>query len=264
MLRVCMFCQFEGKLTDEHVVSEWIIRMLADRAKFPDIADGEYRSEFQRDKTTVALLENADIDVIAKSVCSDCNTGWMSDVEVQAIPILGPMICGKQMIMDSKKIKAIAPWFALKSLLLRYAGSKDQRMVPEREWVDSFYKSRTAPEAMVLLLGKYGPSRNDSLRSLSRVNAQQVEIVDHFRDGSTKRAPNNIVSTFQFGYLVAKVVWTAGVPVLKSPPAELDEVWPLKRFGLIWPPPVSVNRASLDRLCEWPSDVDSFTSRTDW
>lgn len=84
-MRECAFCSHTGKLTNEHIISQWLSKL------FP----GEITS---RRKVAGGMVENIGkfIDYKAKTVCKDCNEGWMSTLENEkAKPVLTPLVIGK-------------------------------------------------------------------------------------------------------------------------------------------------------------------------
>jgi hypothetical protein len=52
----------------------------------------------------------SDGEMTTKTVCHDCNTGWMSRLEGQVKPILEPMFDGNPVTLDTNQQQLIAVW----------------------------------------------------------------------------------------------------------------------------------------------------------
>jgi len=83
----CAFCDHTGKLSAEHIASQWM------RDLFP----GRKTAFFSSDKVKEKIqFETDSIDWTAKVVCDQCNKTWMSDIENDhAKPALTPLITGQ-------------------------------------------------------------------------------------------------------------------------------------------------------------------------
>jgi hypothetical protein len=54
-----------------------------------------------------------------RTVCIDCNNGWMSDLEKQVKPYLGPMLVNEHSVdLDAEQQRDLARWALTKILLL--------------------------------------------------------------------------------------------------------------------------------------------------
>src|SRR5438128_11537493 len=86
--RRCVFCGGD-RIDSEHVFPKWLTRLTDEVLKLRGESHHPWlivRAQKQRKAFS--------LDMTAKWVCEDCNSGWMSDLESKAEPIPTPMILG--------------------------------------------------------------------------------------------------------------------------------------------------------------------------
>src|SRR6185437_1891087 len=94
----CAFCDHTGKLTAEHITSQWL----------RDLFTGPGKAWFGTTEGETRQFDMGPLDFKAKVVCKECNSGWMSDIERAAKHLLSPMITGQSVL-------AITPQIATRS-----------------------------------------------------------------------------------------------------------------------------------------------------
>ena len=139
--RQCVFCG-KGPVTMEHLFPQWVTYLLKTSLHgFPSgnliqirtIGNQEYRW-----KTSTPL------DFVAKTVCGECNNGWMSKIETDAIPYVTPMIEGEQITLDRPAQISVATWMGLRTFMSR--STQDVPMAPLlRDWFRGFYETQALP-----------------------------------------------------------------------------------------------------------------------
>jgi hypothetical protein len=69
-----------------------------------------------------------------KCVCSQCNNGWMHDLEQRSIPVLGAMLHDIATPLDSEQQATLALWSLKTAIVVEAAKPSDDRhfMQPER------------------------------------------------------------------------------------------------------------------------------------
>src|SRR5882724_10367570 len=88
---VCIFCgPTESRLTNEHVLGRWILRVLA-----PGL-EGQIPHERRRGGRTERRWSRNTLDPSIKVVCKRCNEGWLSQLEGEAKFVVEPLILGKE------------------------------------------------------------------------------------------------------------------------------------------------------------------------
>ena len=87
MLRSCLFCErsSHSKMTREHAWPNWLVRRRG-----PIINTlKDYRSGRKSEWKSVGKLAT-----IAKGICEECNSGWMSQLESDAKKLLRSLMMG--------------------------------------------------------------------------------------------------------------------------------------------------------------------------
>jgi hypothetical protein len=145
--RRCVFCGSEA-LTQEHVWPAWISNVLP--------AGLSYRiSRTQTDPRTEETRQlgrdwSGDaLDLKVKRVCGGCNSGWMSQLEEAAKPLLTPLILGEPVTTTADERRLLATWALLRVIMAEYTDPR-QVAVPEahRRWI---FKERRPPRHGVYL-----------------------------------------------------------------------------------------------------------------
>ena len=100
-MRRCVFCGGPAN-SREHAWPEWVIALFRNQEEATIIAerDGEEPREWH----------GINVSVKVKRFCHGCNTGWMSDLENEARPLLLPMIRGESMTLDGAQRIVVATW----------------------------------------------------------------------------------------------------------------------------------------------------------
>jgi hypothetical protein len=106
----CFFCMRDAKLTREHVIPRWLRGPLADTPRWESAM--WYRTEFSMDSSPP--LRKRLTDQVLRRVCGTCNSGWMSDLEVEVRPLLEPLIAGEVLVVSGSDQELLRRW-ALKT-----------------------------------------------------------------------------------------------------------------------------------------------------
>ncbi len=150
-LRTCLFCQ-SGKLTREHIWPDWIVKLFPSGPRWRGGIDD---STGRRIRMTSTSLTHK-----AKCVCSTCNSGWMSDIEIASTRVLKPLIEGsrKRRVLTRKEQRRLAQWMTLRSMVL-------ETQYPER----NRYYTQSEREAF---------ARNRSLDAVSNLHIWLADFPD--------------------------------------------------------------------------------------
>lgn len=106
----CFFCARDAKLTREHVIPRWLRGPLRDTVRWE--IGAWYRTEFELERTPA--IQRRQTDQILRRVCGPCNSGWMSDLEVEVRPLLEPLIAGEVLVVSASDQELLRRW-ALKT-----------------------------------------------------------------------------------------------------------------------------------------------------
>lgn len=231
----CAFCA-RTELTDEHVFPKWVSNRLR-------------RGGFLKMKTDTGSRRVRSVPMTAP-VCSLCNNRWLSVLERDIEPLLGPMMMGQERPLGLHDQVRLATWAVKTALMLDLASGKP--IVP-RGFYHALRLERIPHENNVVLCGAYLGSRK--------------AIWADFRPlGLASRAdgaPAGFVATFGVFRLVFQVIghFTNSETTLNDRRAlsvGLLRLWPQESACVKWPR----DRLAFndDALSELAASVAPFTT----
>lgn len=143
-----MFCGRSGSLTREHAVPAWFGRLFSPHAQF-EITD---RSETARQH----VYAMAKLNIVGRSFCAPCNSGWMSKLEDEARPLLTQLILGAEYTLDAHALDVLARWSA--KTALAYATTIKQDIPVARTAAREYYQDKLPPSHCLIYIGRYTPN----------------------------------------------------------------------------------------------------------
>jgi hypothetical protein len=209
----CAFCP-STQVTEEHVWPKWISRALGGPDGFTMPSPYGTRK-----------VRSIDITV---PVCTFCNHRWLSVLENDVRPVLGPLIYGQERTLDPDKQRLLATWAVKMALMLDLLGRR--LFIPTGFYYD--FRLRRCPlPSQVVWLGAYCGSKHAAWASHQ---ALHLGI-------STNEPPNAFVSTFTAFRAVFQVVGhlTRGnmdISDRRPMAAALARIWPPREEPIDWPP----------------------------
>lgn len=247
----CAFCDGDGKLTREHVWPQWV-RSSLDHPAGPGTAT---RTIIRPSGTEERSYKTRPANVVVKSVCEECNGGWMSALEESAKPVLLPMIEDRGAVtLSVGEAETVATW-AIKTALV--AGSEFKPPIP-REFYADFYDAQVPVGQVRVWIG--------------RTPHLETHTID-FRPMTVRRegeeppsGPNGYQAVLSVGHLALYVVgWRGPKPQLNRVfsyfgDTALVKVWPFAP-PVTWPPPATITLITgLDALAESLAEIDGAPS----
>lgn len=162
MRRACIFCQRrDGKITREHLLPDWLSNFYG-----PDVM---CVNEGVNEDGTVAFRYTSKIfQRTLNEVCSTCNSGWMSDVENDAKPILIRMLKEKNIVLDKKKQQKLATW-AYKTVLVinhKNPSPPKEQFIPAEHY-SAFYAAQSILPGTIVMLGYKPGTRFENGESIA-------------------------------------------------------------------------------------------------
>lgn len=151
MPRVCVFCESEGNLTNEHVFPQWMSRALN-----LSVDDELTHTIDMRERGKVSRRVRQ-LDIKVKVVCKICNSGWMSHLERRVIPILTPMIQGVPLVVGADDARAVGCWITKTALMTAFASPGGEGVVSQ-EMLSGFYRDRSTFPAQSAWVGRAQPT----------------------------------------------------------------------------------------------------------
>jgi hypothetical protein len=220
----CVFC---GKYIapgtpPEHVIPNWIRRLRRDGTLY------QHKSK----QPGVLTHRSKRIDIIAKTVCRECNHGWMSDLEMKASPILKPMLRGRLQSLSVEQQMLLSQWATKTAFMLDQSFRPPERAVPVSA-CRYLKQYELPPPGTVVQLGHYEGAGDFIATAHNRLYARQVANREDPGPADAFRAAMRIER------LVIGVTVIDGVPItLRATgdyPDMLATIWPSVKVTS-WPP----------------------------
>jgi hypothetical protein len=226
-MRTCMFCQGQAS-SREDIWPQWLTKQfpLSDASRVEAERGGHKLGMWQ--KKTPKLLP-------ARCVCGNCNSGWMSRLEVEMKPIVESILDEQLRVLDVSSQAVIAVWATKTTMAL-------EALHPERVF---FYSENERQHTRAV---SAIPERT-SIWIAKCVN--QPNIYSSGKDLRTAPGDNEAkayVTTMAFGSLAIQV---ASIRTLANLPQEIQitydsregpwdkillQVWPIIPYSRQWPP----------------------------
>lgn len=115
--KLCAFCDTpltRENRSKEHVLPQWLLDFL-------EIRDNKIQPTHFSTSGEMLTTRNHTLEgLLAGQICEICNTGWMSQLEQAAMPILIPLILGNTTVIElnEKERQIVSRWTAKTALAL--------------------------------------------------------------------------------------------------------------------------------------------------
>jgi hypothetical protein len=240
-MKECAFCDHQGKLSAEHIASDWM------RDLFP----GRRTGWFKNDKMEEPKHFEADsIDWTAKVVCESCNNGWMSDIESQhAKPALTPLITGQfDVPIDRTRAHSMALFAFKTAVILDHQQRRDSGPFFSKRIRYAFREHRTIPGMVNMWFCGYKGHRGNGQFKTAYMKGE-VSPSDHFL---------MYVCTCAIGNFVFQVLAVKQIGNFRFRPRGGFEglgvpFWPEVPRDFVWPP-----RYALDGIPQFEAFSDRW------
>jgi hypothetical protein len=183
----CVFCGGNGKMSDEHVWSDWLQKIIP-KSEFRFESHYGIRTNdgtilpdkvFKRRQGAVHSKK-------ARCVCRKCNNGWMSNIVNAAKPFATKLALGEQITVEPDAQAKLSSWLALWAVAANHI-AKTRHKIPRND-IDYIYVNRTPPPHWYIDVGLYREPRipvlfiefNDSTSARVIENASSGRRVDSF------------------------------------------------------------------------------------
>jgi hypothetical protein len=189
-------------------------------------------------------LDGKQKKVRLRCVCIPCNTGWMSDVEKEAGPILSLMAQDFALSLTQEQRALITAWAVMRAMLWEYFAPAGRRPY-YLDWDRADMRTgRKIPENTTVWLARYG-----GLASLWSFLTDATADPRHPVPDATARA---VLTTLVFGRLCIQVMsyrtlMAESVIDMTPLPGPWDNcavtIWPPARRHVVdWPPRLTLER----------------------
>jgi hypothetical protein len=162
---------------------------------------------------------NDALEITAKCVCTECNHGWMSNIESAAQPIVTAMMEDQRTMLDTAAQEEVAKWLGLRAIIGQYALPPGEA---SREWAQAFALEGCPPTSWQIRIARYQGTLPVFLGNVPLDTTITHPLV-HFAFKSP-----GFLFTAQLGHFVGQVL------------ASRQQAWivPARRFIQIWPHPL--------------------------
>lgn len=150
--RKCVFCG-NGKLSDEHIWSQWARDLLPVSDGYREIANRN-RGGKPVDQRIVRDAQGAVTNKKLKRVCQPCNNVWMGRQEEEAKAIVTRLIAGTPSILTRSVRGPLVSWITTKLMVLDVFRDDEQAFTDDER--AAFYANRTAPGSLSIWLLRCG------------------------------------------------------------------------------------------------------------
>lgn len=137
----CVFCR-QLKASKEHVYPKWLRSLQAPYDAVVSVVDTPRGNQVRRTQVP--------FDITVNTVCRDCNTGWMHDLEEVTRPLLTRMIRGELCELTLTDQRRLAQW-VYKTALMMHEQSKAASLIPP-EHFESLFKAGVPPVGTAIWL----------------------------------------------------------------------------------------------------------------
>lgn len=204
---------------------------------FPQLGEGDYVRRlvtFSEDKRHER--PGRSFDVVTKDVCRVCNSGWMSDLEAQAQPILTPMVLGEARVLNATDQHLLATWATKTALTMQGANIGGERMLSSEQYRWFGEHRAPLPSSHVWLCHWRARPEQPLVIHQWGMTVQKLGEPEP-KEGD---ALNGFGIVFTIGYVA---FWLAGYELPGAPRtrASSDDthllIWPALGPTVRWPPP---------------------------
>jgi hypothetical protein len=222
-MRRCVFCdrEIEANAPPEHVIPKWV-RKLYPKGAVYTLTRRDGRSF--RSKT---------IDIAIKTVCKDCNHHWMSDLETQSSPIVGPMLKGSKQGLSIEQQALLATW-ATKTAMALDQTYPSSEQVFTTESCKSLMEKKLPSPGVIVHLGRY--VGDGDFLAIAHNDLYKTAIPA----GTRPRPPDASRSFIRLDQLIIEVTITQDAKLdLRATGRDITDmiikIWP-SAAPLAWPP----------------------------
>ena len=234
----CAFCDHDGKLSNEHIVSKWIGELFSDRL----------RARYKTPKIDKSFATGS-MDWKARVVCEKCNNSWMSEIENDhAKPVLTPLIKGINNIPIGPKEAGSIALFAFKTAVILDFAQRPTSPFFSKRLRRAFKAHLSIPVDVNMWMCAYANSRN---RGDVRTHYGEGKSIDGY--GIQTYVCTCAFGHFAFQVLTVKQIGRANIRPIRNLKNLTVKFWPKIGGNIIWPPPFALQSIA---------DFDAFA--TNW
>ena len=247
--RSCFFCGQTRRLTNEHVWPQWISGLLCGPS---DNYMHYTRRVTATGDATTPTRPSRHLNVTTKTVCRDCNSGWLSDFENRFKPLATPLIVGERTValaLSPESRALLAAWAYKMAMLLDVAHPSRSREFYTPSDRLLFRRTSLAHGFVHVFLGRYA-------------FGDRPALARKLRDTPARRAYSEL-ATMTAGHLAMQVLsvrsvasnelvpaGTRGLDLFDRARGTILPIWPPVSGYLEWPPARTMSHQDVEDLAE--------------
>lgn len=232
--RSCVFCRQAGKLTNEDAWPRWLIAHV--------VKKGAQVNQRWGSQLGLTGFTSTHQNITVRRVCSDCNSGWMSDLEMTTKPLLLPWIDGNRTRLDYVQQEIIATWAIKTAMMLQYSPlHKAGVVIPASHYEAVFQRKTSPPNSVEVLIGLEPAQPAGALFGLRRLDVAR----EYWGESLTPTLERYLgyEATLITKGLVLKILGHAGPAQIRmtkevviSADLGLTQIWPMQSSaGILLP-----------------------------
>jgi len=240
--RTCIFCGGSGKLSEEHVIGNWIRKVI------PRVQT-EYKSyrtslDFSNDKVQVQpmtkIKQGHPGTIRLKIVCEKCNNEWLSaNFETPVKPVITKLLMANATELDANEQRIISLWM-VKTCMVGEFISPTTRGIPATD-LTYLRTNNTIPDGWFVYIGKYRGMDNFQYLH-TRLTILSPELEKKSTIAEIAKMANSQRTVIVLGGLVLCAI---NCPLASV--ANFNKYMYDKYFEIIWPPTKGI--------INWPSRI---------
>jgi hypothetical protein len=206
MANACIFCGDATRgLTNEHIFGDWISRFYADKGGIKGKAQLFDQAGNVKEYPTTLFQQKV------KIACRECNSGWMSRLEVAVIPYLKLMLEGKLVRLRAGRQRQLATWCVKTALVLDHL-HPHARLIPDSHYAELFAYQKPLDTSYVVIAFRRKIDEDENGQLLATTIKQPLSSISTYTElASDVEAMINegrrVYSiTFAIGHFVAQVL----------------------------------------------------------
>jgi len=253
----CIFCGGGGvrgnRMTGEHLWSDWMKPLFPQwpRAEYSEFWETYAGKERVLSRHIGRSRQGAPHRKKIKTVCRNCNTGWMSGLETSVKPFLPTLIKGEPCSLTAENRTTLATWVSLKVLVSEHNDYCDIKADPifDQPVRDLFKKRPAVPTGFKIWI----VPQQGGMSWILGYRRHAAGLLWGSSPPDYVGSPKNIQSvTFGIGKLLVCVLATTNSQVydlldLAGPTVPIC-LWPFTESDIIWPGTFAVTDVGADQL----------------
>lgn len=227
-------CEWCGRrpLTREHLIPRWLRDLL--HARWGDEFGLDISIEVSNEHGVTGGRSHAAPlpEMVVKAVCTNCNSGWMAELESAVRPVLSRMVTGESVHLDERAQADLARWAAKTAILVGH-------YLPGLTVLDGAERRDLASLGQAPLGFHIRLAHLDAIEGMPLNLLASNHVARRPGDPVSVDEPNSFSVTLAIGHLVVAVIggpgmrnyerWAEGgaLPLM---------IWPPTIGGISWPP----------------------------